>query len=378
MYVHAAAKMERGNLVDAIVRFYRLIPMLYSTNPDIVNAVVIRMVTTLEQVGRYLWKTHLEEHPNDESIEIVIPIGSFDSVRHMSASELVAYSKNISNTGDLRSILDKCGLGGILDKKTAADVDAVTGQRNGVVHGAEDADMDIVYMHGAIGDLIRRALARNGHALLRVCVAKASVAEVLEGDPLHASECHEEVLAQCGRVKGGDQAFVFYCKGNSLAALGRKAEALEAFDRAIEIDPRYAEAHAGRGEALAALDREAEALEAFDRAIEIDPRYAEAHAGRGEALAALDREAEALEAFDRAIEIDGRYAPAYFGRGMALHWMDRSAEALEAFDRAIEIDPRYAEAHAGRGEALAALDREAEAHAARETASRLSNDMDRG
>ena len=309
VYVHSSARLERGNLVDAIVRFYRLIPMLDSTNPDIVNAVVIRMVTTLEQVGRYLWKTYLEGRPNDESIEIVIPIGRFDSIRHMSASELVAYSKNISNTDDLRSILDKCGLGGILDKKTAADVDAVTGQRNGVVHGAEDADIDIVYMHGSIGDLIRRALSRDGHALLMVCVAKASVAEALEGDPLHAAECHEEVLAQCGRVKGGDQAFVFYSKGNSLAALGR--------------------------------------------------------------------EAEALEAFDRAIEIDGAHAPAYFGKGMVLHWMDRNAEALEAFDRAIGIDPLYAEAHAGRGDALAALGRDAEAHAARDTASRLSSDMDR-
>ena len=375
--MHSSARLERGNLVDAIVRFYRLIPMLKSTNPDIVNAVVIRMVTTLEQVGRYLWKTYLEGRPNDESIEIVIPIGRFDSVRHMSASELVAYSKNISNTDDLRSILDKCGLGGILDKKTAADVDAVTGQRNGVVHGAEDADIDIVYMHGSIGDLIRRALSRDGHAQLRVCVAKASVAETLEGDPLHAAECHEEVLVQCGRVKGGDQAFVFYSKGNSLAFLDRDAEALEAFDRAIGIDPLYAEAHAGRGDALAALDREAEALEAYGAAIEIDRGYPPAYFGKGTVLHWMDRNAEALEAFDRAIGIDRGYPPAYFGKGTVLHWMDRNAEALEAFDRAIGIDPLYAEAHAGRGDALAALGREAEAHAARDTASRLSSDRDR-
>ena len=55
-------------------------------------------------------------------------------------------------------------------------------------------------------------------------------------------------------------------KGDSLAALGRDAEALEAYDRAVGIDPRHAAAHAGRGGALAALGRDAEAHAARETA----------------------------------------------------------------------------------------------------------------
>ena len=66
-----------------------------------------------------------------------------------------------------------------------------------------------------------------------------------------------------------------------LHALGREAkEALECFDRAVELDPGNARAHSGKGDVLHALGREAEALECFDRAVELDPDNARAHSGK--------------------------------------------------------------------------------------------------
>ena len=62
--------------------------------------------------------------------------------------------------------------------------------------------------------------------------------------------------------------------------------------------------HAGRGDALSRLGRHAEALEAYGRAVEIDQGNVLAHAGRGGALSRLGRHAEALEAYGRAAESD--------------------------------------------------------------------------
>ncbi len=397
-------------MVNALVKFYRLAAKLDSTDPDIVNVVVIRMSTTLEQVGRHLWKLYLDGHPNDETIEIVISPHGFDSVRHMTAAELVASSRNISNTGDLRSIFDKCGLGRILDGEAEADARIVMGQRNMVVHGTMDADADMGRLYTSIEGLIRRALSHDEQGLLMMYVAKATVAEMLDGGPFQPDKCHEDVVMQSKRVKGGDQAFTLHSRGHSLGALGRNVEALEAYDAAVGIDPADAAAHAGRGGALAAMDRVAEALEAYDRAADLDPGFAPfhlfrggalaalgrddealeaydaavgidpadaaAHAGRGGALAAMDRVAEALEAYDRAADLDPGFAPFHLFRGGALAALGRDDEALEAYDRAAGIDPLYAEAQAGRGDALAALGRDDEAQAAHETASRLSSSTD--
>ena len=48
--------------------------------------------------------------------------------------------------------------------------------------------------------------------------------------------------------------------------MGRSEEALEAYGRAVGIDPEDAGAHAGRGDALAALGRHDEAQAARDMA----------------------------------------------------------------------------------------------------------------
>ena len=214
---------------------------------------------------------------------------------------------------------------------------------NRVVHGAGDAVADARNLHGSIEYLIHRILSHYELGPLMMYVAKASVAETLDDDALDSSGCHEAAVEQSKRVKGGDQAFVLHSRGHSLAALDRDSEALEAYDAAIGIDPTNAAAHVGRGDVLAALDRDSEALEAYDRAIGIDQGDAFAHSRKG----------------------------------LVLHWMDRNAEALKSYDRAIDLDPDFAPFHSFRGDALAALGRDDEAHAAREAASRLSDNADR-
>ncbi|HUQ75430.1 MAG TPA: tetratricopeptide repeat protein, partial [Burkholderiales bacterium] len=51
----------------------------------------------------------------------------------------------------------------------------------------------------------------------------------------------------------------------------RSAEAIDAFRRAIELQPGMADAHAGLGHALRDLDRKTEALAVFRHALELDP-----------------------------------------------------------------------------------------------------------
>ena len=159
-------------------------------------------------------------------------------------------------------------------------------------------------------------------------------------------------------------ARIHYSRGVVLAQLGRMHEALAAFDEALKINPQFAKVHYSRGLALAQLGRMDEALAAFDRALAINPQDAEAHHGRGLALAQLGRMDEALAAFDRALAINPQDARAHHRRGVALALLGRIDEALVAFDRALAINPQDAKAHHGRGLALAKLGRMDEALAA--------------
>ena len=57
-------------------------------------------------------------------------------------------------------------------------------------------------------------------------------------------------------------------KGVSLSNLGKDREALQCYDKAIELDPNYATAWGNKGLTLSGLGRHTEALPCFDKAID--------------------------------------------------------------------------------------------------------------
>ncbi len=80
-------------------------------------------------------------------------------------------------------------------------------------------------------------------------------------------------------------------------------KAIQAFDRAIELDPKLALAWNNKGLAFLYLGENDKAIQAFDKVIELDPKLALAWSTKGLALAALGRPAEAEEASAKAREL---------------------------------------------------------------------------
>ncbi|MGV8116570.1 MAG: tetratricopeptide repeat protein [Methanothrix soehngenii] len=82
------------------------------------------------------------------------------------------------------------------------------------------------------------------------------------------------------------------------------AEAIEAYDKAIELDPKNATIWYMKGYALSYMDEKEKAIDAYDKAIEINPRYTSAWSNKAYVLSTLGKYDEAVEAYDEAIEID--------------------------------------------------------------------------
>jgi tetratricopeptide (TPR) repeat protein len=167
-------------------------------------------------------------------------------------------------------------------------------------------------------------------------------------------------------------------RGVGLNLLGRRAEALAAFERVIELHPSHVQAmfdiggiHRKNGDFDAALA-------SYDRALAIQPRYTAALANKATTLHDMGRDPGAIAVADEVIRIvdaddaidrtpEAR-ATALGVKGAALFTLGRYAEALESFDVAIAdgMDERFS--HLNRAAALDALGRPAEADAARKLA----------
>jgi tetratricopeptide (TPR) repeat protein len=105
------------------------------------------------------------------------------------------------------------------------------------------------------------------------------------------------------RVLSGADEVVFNNEGVFLSDLGRHREALRCFERAIEVNPSYANLWCNKGRTLRAMGRNLEALECYDRAIACAPDEATLWGNKGNCLRDLHRGDEALRCYERALAL---------------------------------------------------------------------------
>lgn len=136
---------------------------------------------------------------------------------------------------------------------------------------------------------------------------------------------------------------------------GRLGEAIEAYERVLELDEDLAEAHNNLGVALQALGRWEQALAHYDRAIELSPSSANAYDNRGSAMQQQGAYLEAIAFHERAIALDPNLPQAYHNLGNALLKLRRPQEAKAALLRALDLEPDFKEALNALGAAQQAM-----------------------
>jgi len=123
------------------------------------------------------------------------------------------------------------------------------------------------------------------------------------------------------------------------------ADAVQEFDMAVRLSPRFAEAHLNLANALAAGGRLRDAEPHYLEAITLKSDLAEAQVGLGGVLLEQRRPAEAIPHYETALRIDPSLAQAHNGLGAAFAMQDQTADAMREYDNALRLDPSLATAH---------------------------------
>jgi tetratricopeptide (TPR) repeat protein len=146
------------------------------------------------------------------------------------------------------------------------------------------------------------------------------------------------VLAQ----KPDDSAVSWYGKGLELADDLRYREAIECFDRALELEPDYEQALVARGSVLLNAGRYEDAYRDLSRAVEIDPKDTAAYYIRGLVYEQVNNYENAAADYTAALTIEPDNVDCLFRRGLSLREIGRTDEAIADFRRACEFGYGYA------------------------------------
>ena len=200
--------------------------------------------------------------------------------------------------------------------------------------------------------------------------------EVLEGEEAEAERWWKrgKELREAGRLQESLEAYnraiaiqpddhkAWDSRGALLCDfLHQYEDALTSFEKALELKSDFENAWHNRGVALRNLGRNEEAIASFDKALEFKHDLHEAWNSRGVALKDLGRNEEAIASFDKALEFKHNDHVVWSNRGVALSALGRYEEAISSYDKALEFKHDLHEAWNNRGNALSALGRKEEA-----------------
>ena len=155
-------------------------------------------------------------------------------------------------------------------------------------------------------------------------------------------------LALTGFAKGYQTAQNYIESGKTKLEECKFQEALNDFNKAIELDPNNAEAYLKRTSAKSILMLDdTDILKDFNKALKLDPNNAKALVGRGITKVSLRQEEEAIYNFNKALELlneairlDPNNAEAYSDRARAKIGLKQIDEGLEDLNKAIELNPK--------------------------------------
>ena len=123
--------------------------------------------------------------------------------------------------------------------------------------------------------------------------------------------------------------------------------AIEAYQKAVEINPKDDEAYNNMGSAYNHKKEYDNAIEAYQKAVEINPKRDEAYYNIGVAYGKKQEYDNAIEAYQKAVEINPKKDGAYNNMGIAYYHLGEFDKVIDAYVKALNINPQNSGAYTG-------------------------------
>ena len=146
-----------------------------------------------------------------------------------------------------------------------------------------------------------------------------------------AREAFERAVTSASELSPEDQALININLGKTYLQQGEQEQALQAFQRAVSLNPASAQAHNNVGATYFALGNCEQAIYELTQAVNLNERSADAAFNLGRALFECDQVEASVERFEAGVEL-----PSSLNVPQLYTYLSRAYTQLGRFDEAVE------------------------------------------
>ena len=128
------------------------------------------------------------------------------------------------------------------------------------------------------------------------------------------------------------------CEGIEYLTEGNYIEALNYFEKSLEIDQNLPECNYYKGLTNQLLSKFEISLESFDIELSLNANHINSLIAKGTSLCLLSRKEEGIKEYNKVLELEPNNIQALLNKSIALHDLNKTNEALDCINKLIEID----------------------------------------
>ena len=354
---------------DIFKEFFKLEKLFDDSNTYVINWVVIRLVTIIEQFCRGIIQTQIN---SDDDIQLPekfhININDLERVKNLPLSFLITSQYNFQNISTITKELKNYKINYTFDKKYKNELEKLFEIRHNIVHTISPQNYDIETGYSATENFLKSILDGSQHGL--------TYYETIRGFYLGTLEEYDEAMRcfiraidlKSNNIDAHYYIGLLYCIKKNID---------DAYDRSITIINMNPESPLGyhlKGFVLAEQGKHDDAINCYDEAIKRQPDQISSHYQKCMSLFHLNRLDDALLHGNAVIELNSEYGDIVLTVTKILVILKKYNESLTLLNKKIKSHPNNADLHHAKYVVLSKLGRTAEAKQCLNEAARLDPD----
>ena len=336
------------NIYDIFEQFFDLEKYLDTTEMNIKEWVIVKLVTIIEQFCREVIKHHIHKKIYTQlPKEFQVNIDDIERAQQFTIGFLIVSQYNFQNTSIISDTLKTYKINNIFIKNNKQEINELFKIRHDIVHTIVHAmskqDYDIKKRYDATEILLRQILRQSEAYGLTYYDVTHGLYFGKNGDFDKAMNCFISAL----EIEP-DDATLHYYVGMLFYNNNDTKHAYKNSEIIIRLDPKNPYGYYLKGLVYAKKEQHENAIDCFDQIIQLQPGHIDANYQKCISLFVLNRPEDVLSLGRLVYDADPEYRDIVIVMAKALVETKTYAESLKFLNDELDVRPNNANAHYGK------------------------------